>query len=172
LQVLTACWMPVSPIWRILLFLAALGVVMAGGVLDNNNPAASVFQIAAGDLGYKIFGVVLWSAAITSVVGSAYTSVSFLRTLHPSFDRNYRTVTTVFILISTLIFAFIGRPVKVLIVVGALNGLILPIALAMLLLAVWKKKLVGDYRHPLWMSIAGWLVVIVMSIMGFKIIFQ
>jgi Mn2+/Fe2+ NRAMP family transporter len=157
-----------ASVMRVLLFLAALGVVVAGGVLNPANPAASVFQIAAGEIGYKIFGVVLWSAAITSVVGSAYTSVSFLRTLHPFFEKNHRTVTTIFILISTLIFVFIGRPVKVLIVVGALNGLILPIALAMLLLAVWKKKL----KHPLWMSIAGWLVVIVMSIMGIKTILQ
>lgn len=64
---------------RILLFLAALGVVMAGGMLNDKNPAASVFEIAAGRIGYKIFGIVLWSAAITSVVGSAYTSVSFIK---------------------------------------------------------------------------------------------
>jgi Mn2+/Fe2+ NRAMP family transporter len=86
-------------IMRILLFLAALGVVMAGGVLATGNPAASVFSIAAGTAGLKIFGVVLWAAAITSVVGSAYTSVSFLRTLHPSLDKNHRIITTLFILV-------------------------------------------------------------------------
>jgi len=138
--------------------------------LNKNNPAASVFQIAAGDIGYKIFGVVLWSAAITSVVGSAYTSVSFLRTLHPFFNKYQRGITTAFILISTVVFAFVGRPVKVLIVVGALNGLILPVSLGMLLIAVLKKKLIGDYKHPLWMSIAGWVVVVIMSIMGAKAI--
>lgn len=63
-----------ASVMRILLFMAALGVVMGGGMLNKDNPAASVFQIAAGDIGYKIFGIVLWSAAITSVVGSAYTS--------------------------------------------------------------------------------------------------
>ncbi len=155
---------------RILLFLAALGVVMAGGILNNENPAASVFQIAAGNTGYKVFGVVLWSAAITSVVGSAYTSVSFLRTFHPWIEKNNRLITTFFILFSTLIFAFIGRPVKVLIIVGALNGLILPVALALMLLAVFNKKITGTYKHPLWMSIAGWLVVIMMAIMGANLI--
>jgi Mn2+/Fe2+ NRAMP family transporter len=159
-----------ASVMRVLLFMAALGVVVGGAVLNKNNPAASVFQTAAGDLGYKIFGVVLWSAAITSVVGSAYTSVSFLRTLHPFFNKHHRSVTTAFILISTLVFAFVGRPVKVLIVVGALNGLILPVSLGLLLIAVLKKKLVGNYKHPLWMSIAGWIVVIVMSIMGAKAI--
>jgi Mn2+/Fe2+ NRAMP family transporter len=80
----------VTSLMRILLFLAVLGVVIAGGTLNKDNPAAAVFQIAAGDIGYKIFGVVLWSAAITSLVGSAYTSVSFLRTLHPSLEKYHR----------------------------------------------------------------------------------
>jgi Mn2+/Fe2+ NRAMP family transporter len=155
---------------RILLFLAALGVVMAGGILNKDNPAASVFQIAAGNTGYKIFGVVLWSAAITSVVGSAYTSVSFLRTFHPWIEKNYRLITTVFILFSTLIFAFVGKPVKVLIIVGALNGLILPVALGLMLLAVFRNKIVGNYKHPVWMSVIGWLVVLMMSILGGKTI--
>ena len=153
---------------RIVLFMAALGVVASGAVLDKDNPAASVFQIAAGNIGYKIFGVVYWSAAITSVIGSAYTSVSFLKTLHPVINKNQRTVTTLFILVSTLVFAFIGKPVEVLVFVGALNGLILPVALTLMLLAVFKHKLVRNYKHPVWMSIAGWTVVIVMSFMGIK----
>lgn len=160
----------ITSVMRVLLFLAVLGVVVAGGILDKSNPAASVFQIAAGDLGYKIFGVVLWSAAITSVVGSAYTSVSFLRTLHPFLEKNHRLVTTFFILFSTLIFIFIGQPIKVLITVGAINGIILPFGLALILLAALKVRLVGDYKHPLWMSVAGWIVVAVMSWMGVKTI--
>ncbi len=155
---------------RVLLFLAALGVVTAGGILNENNPAASVFEIAAGNIGYRIFGIVLWSAAITSVVGSAYTSVSFLRSFHPWIEKNHRIVTTVFIIISTMIFAFIGRPVKVLIVVGALNGLILPVSLGIMLLAVFNKKLVLSYKHPVWLSIIGWMVVLLMTIMGVKAI--
>ena len=155
---------------RILLFLAALGVVMAGGILDPGNPAASVFEIAAGSIGLKIFGVVLWSAAITSVVGSAYTSVSFLRSFHPWIDANYRLVISIMIVSSTIIFGIVGRPVNILIIAGALNGFILPAALSIILFAAIKKKLVGSYRHPAWLSLLGWLVVIVMSYMCVKTI--
>jgi Mn2+/Fe2+ NRAMP family transporter len=151
---------------RILLFLAALGVVYGGSKLSSENPAASVFRIAAGDVGYKIFGIVLWSAAITSVVGSAYTSVSFLRTLHPVFEKNQRLITSLFILISMGIFAFLQQgAVQLLVIAGALNGLILPISLALLLIAANKKRLAGDYKHPVWLTIAGIVVVVVMSIM-------
>ena len=64
---------------RILLFLAALGVISQGMPIDDANPPASVFQNAAGVVGYKLFGVVMWAAAITSVVGAAFTSVSFFK---------------------------------------------------------------------------------------------
>lgn len=159
-----------ASLMRILLFLAALGVVMAGGSLNPANPAASVFEIAAGKTGYLIFGIVLWSAAITSVVGSAYTSVSFLRTLHPWCDKHYRSITTAFIVLSTIVFIFLGRPVKVLILAGALNGLILPVALGLILVAARKSRLVGNYKHPLWLSVIGWLVVGIMTWMGAKTI--
>ena len=156
---------------RILLFMAALGVVTSGGVLNQDNPAASVFQIAAGNVGYRIFGIVLWSAAITSVVGSAYTSVSFLRTLHPAFEKYQRLITSLFILISMGIFTFLQQgAVQILVIAGALNGLILPVSLALLLTAVLKKKLIGNYKHPVWLSVAGWLVVVIMGIMGGKAI--
>ncbi len=156
---------------RILLFMAALGVVMAGGLLDPKNPAASVFQIASGNIGYKIFGIVLWSAAITSVVGSAYTSVSFLRTFHPWFEKNQRYIISGFIVFSTCIYAFIGRPAKeILVMVGALNGLILPISLGLMLIAALRFKIVGNYKHPVWMSVIGWIVVMAMSWMGIKVL--
>ncbi|WP_315814433.1 hypothetical protein [Paraflavitalea speifideaquila] len=50
----------ISSIMRYVLFLAVLGVVAQGVVLDVNNPPASVFRHAAGELGFRIFGVVLW----------------------------------------------------------------------------------------------------------------
>jgi len=155
---------------RTILFLAALGVVASGAVLDAENPASSVFKIAAGEIGYRFFGVVMWSAAITSVVGASYTSVSFLKTFHPAIEKNQRWIISFFILFSTLIFVFIGKPVQLLIAAGAINGLILPVALASMLIASTKPKLTGNYKHPLWMQLAGWMVVIVMSWMCFDAI--
>ncbi len=153
----------ITAIMRIVLFLAALGVVSGGAILDPANPAASVFKIAAGNIGYTFFGVVLWCAAITSVVGAAYTSISFLRNFSSWVDRHQQIAISIFIIISTLLFAVLGNPVKILVTVGALNGLILPIALAVILIAARHKKIVENYKQPLWLDIAGWLVVAVMT---------
>jgi Mn2+/Fe2+ NRAMP family transporter len=160
----------ITAIMRFVLFLAALGVIMHGGILDKANPPASVFKLAAGELGYRFFGIVMWSAAITSVVGAAYTSVSFLRTFHPWIEKQYRWLISFFIVFSTCVFLLIGNPVKILITVGALNGLILPIALALMLVAVKKTSLVGNYKHSTVLLVIGWFVVIVMSYMGFDTI--
>ncbi len=77
----------IASLMRVLLFLAALGVVSSGATLDPTNPAASVFRLSTGEAGYRVFGVVMWAAAITSVVGAAYTSVSFLRSVSGWVDR-------------------------------------------------------------------------------------
>jgi Mn2+/Fe2+ NRAMP family transporter len=152
---------------RFVLFLAVLGVVSKGLSLDPSNPAASVFRLAAGEAGYRFFGLVMWCAAITSVVGASFTSVSFFRTLHPFIEKNHKIIVTVFILLSTIILLLQGNPVALLILAGAVNGLILPLALGLLLVAAKKEKIIPGYKHPLWLSIAGWLVVLAMSWMGF-----
>lgn len=158
----------VTSIIRYFLFLATLGVVATGLVLSKENPPASVFELAAGPIGYRLFGVLMWSAAITSVIGSAYTSVSFLRTFHPILEKNHRYLTVIFITISTILFIWIGKPVQVLVFVGTINGFILPIALAVMLVAVRQKRLVGNYRHPFWLQAAGWLVVFIMTAMAIR----
>jgi Mn2+/Fe2+ NRAMP family transporter len=153
----------ITGIMRLILFLAALGVVVSGASLDAANPAASVFKLAAGNVGYRFFGVVMWSAAITSVVGAAYTSISFVRTFHPILDKYHKLLINILIISSTAIFIFIGKPVKLLVMAGTLNGLILPVALAVVLIAAGKNELTNNYRHPLWMFVIGWLVVAIMS---------
>ncbi|WP_196593739.1 NRAMP family divalent metal transporter [Pectinatus sottacetonis] len=156
----------VTGIMRILLFLATLGVVTGGFVLDKSNPPASVFHFAAGIIGYKIFGIVMWSAAISSVIGAAYTSVSFIRTYSKKLDTHYRWLVIAFIIFSTFVFAVIGKPVTILILVGTLNGFILPITLGVMLIAAYNSKIVGDYRHPVWMTVFGIIVVLMTAYMS------
>ena len=162
----------ISTIMRFILFLAVVGVVIKGVVLDNNNPAATVFQTAAGNFGLRIFGVVLWSAAISSVVGAAYTSVSFFKTFHPLFIKYERLCISIFIILSTCIFVFIGKPRQLLLFAGIANGFILPIALAIILIAANNSKLMKGYKHPLWMRLSGWLVVAAMGWMSILTVYD
>ncbi len=156
----------IASFMRVVLFLAAFGVVVGGATLDPANPPASVFRIATGEAGYRVFGVVMWAAAITSVVGAAYTSVSFLRSVHRAIEGSPRWWIIGFIIASTLIFLLLGRPVRTLIVVGALNALILPIGLGVMLVASRRRAIVGEYRHPVILTAFGWVVTVIMAAMG------
>ena len=160
--------MSVATIVRVFLFLAVLGVVSLGNQLDAGNPAADAFKIAAGTVGYKIFGLVFLAAALTSIVGAAYTSVSFLKTFF-KFVKDYENFFIIgFIVVSTLILIFLGKPVKLLVLAGSLNGLILPITLAITLIASKKQDIVGKYKHSNVLFFLGWIVVVVTAYIGVK----
>jgi Mn2+/Fe2+ NRAMP family transporter len=161
-----------ASIMRLLLFIAALGVVSKGFTLDPSNPAASVFKLASGEVGYKIFGVVIWAAGISSVVGSAYTSISFVKSFHPLILKFNREIIIAFISISCIIFLLIGKPVKILLAVGAINGFILPIALGIMLIAAYRTKIIADYRQPIWLTLTGLAVVLTMVWMSYGTILQ
>ena len=160
--------MSVATIVRVFLFLAVLGVVSLGNQLDAGNPAADAFKIAAGTVGYKIFGLVFLAAALTSIVGAAYTSVSFLKTFFKVVKDYENLFIIAFIVVSTLILIFLGKPAKLLVLAGSLNGLILPITLAITLIASKKQDIVGKYKHSNILFFLGWIVVLVAAYIGVK----
>ena len=157
----------IASIVRIFLFLAVLGVVINGVTLDASNPAADAFLLGAGEVGYRFFGLVLWAAGTTSIVGAAYTSVSFLKTLSKTVNQYANWVTVAFIAVSTLIMLLLGQPAKLLVLAGALNGLILPVTLGVCLVASQKKDIMGEnYKHPTWLFVAGIVVFCLSAYLG------
>ena len=157
----------VTGIMRVVLFLAVLGVVAGGVALAKDNPAGSAFQAAAGEVGLRLFGIILWAAAITSVIGAAYTSVSFL-TRSTTTERTRNLLTIGFIALSTVIFLAIGAaPATLLIFAGAFNGLILPIGFTVVLWVAWRRRdLLGGYKYPTWLlgiGVLAWLLTLYMG---------
>jgi Mn2+/Fe2+ NRAMP family transporter len=159
----------VTAAMRVLFFLAVLGVVGHGANLDPANPPASAFRLGAGEWGYRLFGLVLWSAALTSIVGCTYTSISFAENAWPRLARRRATLVAAFVAFSLAAFVVVGRPVRLLVLAGALNGLVLPATLAVALLAARRGDLLGGYVHPRWLQAAGWtalLAATVASVLG------
>ena len=162
----------IATIVRILLFLAILGVVVETATspattLDASNPAADAFLQGAGQIGYRFFGLVLLCAAVTSIIGCAYTSVSFLKTFSKTIANNEKWFIVGFIALSTDVMALIGQPATLLVLAGALNGLILPITLGVCLIASQKKSIMGEnYKHPIVLLILGIIVVVISAYLG------
>lgn len=159
--------MCIASVVRVFLFLAILGVVVKGITLDSKNPAADAFRHGAGEIGYRFAGLVLLCAALTSIIGAAYTSVSFLKTFHKSIADHENQVIIGFIAVSTLIMLVLGNPALLLVLAGAFNGLILPITLGICLIASQNKKIMGkDYKHPMVLLILGAVVVVLSAYLG------
>lgn len=157
---------------RYLLFLAVLGVIVSYSTLaetDYDNVAAAAFLTVLGEWGLRVFGVAFWVAAITSIIGATYTSISFITTQKTS-DKLKTWLVMGFLAVTCTIFLTLGQaPTTLLIMAGALNGIILPIGFAVILYAAWFKRgsLMGGYRYPLWLLVTGtvlWLLTIYMGI--------
>jgi Mn2+/Fe2+ NRAMP family transporter len=165
----------VTGVMRFVLFLAVLGVVASGTQIDlsggSANPAAQAFEAAAGTMGLRLFGAILWVAALTSVIGAAYTSVSFLTVFKADMSERTRDIATVaFIGISLVLYLVITTPpAKMLVFVGGLNGLILPIGFSIVLYAAWARSdLMGGHRYPRWLLGLGVGVCALTWYMGYK----
>ena len=165
----------VTGLMRYVLFLAIFGVVASGVTIDLSgqaaNPAAQAFRAVAGELGFKLFGIIFWAAAITSVIGAAYTSVSFLTVFNKALSERARDMATVvFIAVSLVAYVLITTPpAKMLVFVGGLNGLILPVGLTIFLYAAWKRSdLMGGYHYPRWLLALGALTCALTWYMGYK----
>lgn len=142
---------------RVLLFLAILGVVHSGAVLDPDNAAASAFHKAAGAFGLRVFGMVFWAASMTSIIGASYTSVSFI-TSRTTTERTRTLLVAGFIMSSTLVFLLAGAaPVALLVFAGAFNGVVLPVGIGVMLwVATRRADLLDGYIYPPWLLAVGW----------------
>ncbi|MDA0566477.1 divalent metal cation transporter [Streptomonospora sp. S1-112] len=160
----------VTGLMRVLLFLAVLGVVTGGAaILDSPNAPAEAFAHAAGDLGRRLFGVIMWAAAISSVIGASYTSVSFVATFTPWTSRNRNWLVAGFIAVCLVLFLTLGQaPQTLLIMAGALNGLILPVGMGIMLwVAARRRDLLNGYRYPKWLLVVGvlaWLLTVYIAV--------
>lgn len=165
----------VTGVMRYILFLAILGVAASGVVIDTSgqgaNPAAQAFQAAAGQLGLRAFGLVLWAAAITSVIGAAYTSMSFITAFMPGISERGRNLATVlFIALSLSVYLMLGTaPAALLVFAGGFNGLILPIGLSIFVYVGWRRSdLMGGYHYPRWLLTLGAVTCILTWYMAVK----
>ncbi|MDO5057643.1 MAG: divalent metal cation transporter [Lautropia sp.] len=164
----------VTGVMRYVLFLAILGVTASGVVIDldskSANPAAQAFQAAAGPLGMRLFGLVLWAAAITSVIGAAYTSMSFLTAFKADLSERARnTATVVFIALSLLVFMAMGTaPAQLLVFAGGFNGLILPLGMTIFMMIGWTRPdLLGGKPYSRGLLVLGTAVCALTWYMGY-----
>jgi Mn2+/Fe2+ NRAMP family transporter len=162
----------ITGVMRVVVFLAVLGVVQTGVQLNRDAPVFDAFRAGGGQIGYILSGFVFWSAAITSVVGCSYTSMTFLPALR---DETVRSrVIIAFIALSlgaTLGLKWLGwKLTPLLILAGTVNGILMPVVLGVVLLASRRRDIVGEYAHPWWAMAIGCIAWIITVIMAYRTI--
>jgi Mn2+/Fe2+ NRAMP family transporter len=163
----------ITGVMRVVLFLAILGVVAGGVSLATDNPPATAFEAAAGQVGLRVFGVVFWAAAITSVIGASYTSVSFLTSAAGVSQMRRNWLVIAFIVVSTIAFLLVGEaPAELLIFAGAFNGILLPVGVGVMLYVAWRRRdLLHGYRYPAWLLAIGvlaWILTIYLAYLSIE----
>jgi Mn2+/Fe2+ NRAMP family transporter len=154
-------------ILRYFLFVGTLSIVISGVSLDATNPTSSVFLTRFGESGRVLFGLMIWAASITSVIGATYTSIGFLADIHPTFINSKKYWSLGFVLVSAIVILFFGKPVNLLLFAGYINGFILPIGLAIILVSLRTNKVFKDFKQSWIFNILSWLILI--TLFGFAI---
>lgn len=157
----------VTGVMRILLFLAILGVVHAGHTLEEDRMAASAFEIAAGEVGLRVFGIIFSAAALTSIIGASYTTVTFLTSRSVS-ERTRSLMVVGFIALTAGLYLLITTaPSTLLVFAGAFNGILLPVGIGLVMYVAWRRRdLLQGYVYPKWLAIIGtaaWLLTIYLA---------
>ncbi|RBP68035.1 hypothetical protein DFO66_101261 [Brevibacterium sanguinis] len=164
----------VTGLMRYILFLAILGVVASGITLDlagqSANPAGQAFAAVLGEAGMRIFGAIFWAAALSSVIGAAYTSATFLSSFSQRLAGGWplQIATVAFIVVSLVAYLLLGTtPATLLVFVGGFNGLILPIGLTVFMYIGWfRPRLLNTDAYPTWLLIIGTLATLLTWYMG------
>lgn len=163
----------VTGVMRIILFLAILGVISAGHTLEPGNMAASAFEAAAGNVGLRLFGVIFAAAALTSVIGASYTTVTFLTSREKTSPRTTNLLVVGFIALSTIIFLVIdSAPSQLLVFAGAFNGILMPVGIGVIMWVAWRRRdLLHGYEYPKWLAAIGtaaWVLTIYLAFNSVK----
>jgi manganese transport protein len=140
-------------------------ILMAGtlvGSFSSFTELATAFQSKIGIIGSWALGIGLFAAGFSSAITSPYAASMITTSVFGAEKKNTVRLVWGSVLLTGFIFGVSGiKPIPVILTVQALNGLILPLITAFLILIVNDKNLIPENgRH------SGWYNVILLLILG------
>src|SRR5271170_6872789 len=164
--------------WFIIVACAATLWVHGLGSIGDASDAAQAMKPLAGPYAFLLFAFGLFNASFFAAsvlpLSTAYVVCEGLG-LESGVDKKFNEAPIFYWLYTILIAggaAVVMIPnfplVKWSIESQALNGILLPIVIILMLLLINRKDLMGEYVNPRWFNIAAWLtaaIVIVLSVM-------
>lgn len=154
--------------------LISMAILITGTLVTGDFSFQNVAQTLSGRMGPwagSLFAFGLFAAgftsALTAPLAAAVTAKSLLG--WPETSTKYRVVWLVVMAVGLTFGLLEVKPVPVIILAQAANGLLLPVVAVFLLLAVNNRKLLPDgYRNTIWQNVAMGLVVAVTAFLGLR----
>lgn len=143
-------------------------ILLAGtmvGRFSSFQELADAFELKIGKAGVGALGVGLFAAGFSSAITAPYAASIIVRSVTNENDSKYSNVAWILVLSIGFLFGISGvKPIPVILVVQAINGLILPLITLFLIFIVNDKKIIPEsYRH------AGWYNIVLLFILWFVI---
>lgn len=156
--------------------LITAAILITAGALIQGTEVTSVVELAApleplmGGLAPVFISVGLFAAgfssAIASPMGAAATVSSFMHWKGGFTNKKYKMIFALVIIIGIITSAIGFEPLEVLLIAQALNGLILPIIAIFIMIVINKKGLMGNFKNPLALNIAGYVITAGVTFLG------
>lgn len=156
--------------------LITAAILITAGALIHGTEVTSVVELAApleplmGGLAPVFISVGLFAAgfssAIASPMGAAATVSSFMQWKGGFQNKKYKLIFALVISIGIITSAIGFEPLEVLLIAQALNGLILPIIAIFIMIVINKKGLMGNFKNPLALNIAGYAITAGVAFLG------
>ncbi len=143
-------------------------ILLAGtlvGKFSSFQELAWAFELKIGKEGAWALGVGLFAAGFSSAITAPYAATIIIRSIVKENELRYSNVAWVLVLSIGFLFGISGvKPIPVILIVQAINGLILPLIALFLILIVNDKTIMpAAYHH------ASWYNVVLFLILGFVI---
>jgi Mn2+/Fe2+ NRAMP family transporter len=153
-------------------YVRKLDRVAVGSILLTAAMRIAIFLAVLGTAtvaGSWAFGAVLWAGATASLIGAAYTTVTFVTSRTKTTDSTRTVLIVLFIAVSTVAYLALGTaPTKLLVFAGAFNGALLPLGIGVLLWVAWlRPDLLRGHRYPRWLLCVGgtaWLLTVYLAV--------
>ena len=147
--------------------------------ITTASQAAEALRPLAGNLTYLLFATGIIGTGLLSIpilAGSSAYAIAETTGLKVGLSKKFRRAPGFYIVIaaSTLVGMLISwlgiDPIKALYYAAALNGLVAPPLMIMIILIANNKKVMGIYVNKRFSRILGWIIVSVMSVAGILLI--
>lgn len=157
---------------RLFIFFIIIGLTASQTVLFEGTILESAFNEIYGNFGGVALGILFIIAAITSIAATTYTAGTMIKSYNIALHNHLNIVLVMYIITAWLIYLIVYQPVSLILLSFALNGILIPVILGGVLHATRRPDIVGEYKHPLWMSIFGVLALIFTFIAAFYMIYE